>query len=74
MKCPHCGYEVGTALPINGQGAAEVPQTGYKGLCRECLGWCIAVGGELVKYTPTLNEQAAITMLAFQKARLARLN
>jgi hypothetical protein len=73
MICPHCG-DTGSPdasfRPV-GSDMPRQPDEGSRGVCMRCRLWWQMSGGQMVKYTPTIDEQVLVALDAIQRQRRA---
>jgi len=71
MTCPHCGVTAQTFHDVGGSGG-HVAREGCRGICMRCLMWWSYEGGQLVKYTPTIDEQVLVALARMKRESIAR--
>ena len=76
MTCPHCKATARSYTEVNGPGHA--PCNGCRGICARCLMWWAFVenaeGGQLVKYTPTVDEHVLMALDMMRRKRAAAMS
>jgi hypothetical protein len=76
MTCPHCQATARSYTEVDGPGHA--PRNGCRGICARCLMWWAFVendqGGQLVKYTPTIDEQVLVGLEMIRRKRAAAMS
>lgn len=70
MTCPHCKATARTYTEVS-NGPGHQPREGCRGICMMCRMWWAYEGGQLVKYTPSVDEQVLVALEVMRRKQLA---
>lgn len=68
MTCPHCDIVFHGCIGVNTP--SNTIYDGCVGVCAHCLMWWKYTGGQLVKYEPTIEEQAMVVLELLHRKRM----